>query len=115
MASKARPVPKPQKLYHPIKLKAWLAHRNKTQEQLAEALGISRVQVSRIATGKRQYTQAFLEGAAEYLGTDVVSLLIRDPTQPEAIWSLWDRVEIGKRDDVLKVVEAFTTPTKKTG
>ena len=115
MASKARPAPKPQRVFHPIKLKAWLTYRNKTQEQLAEALGISRVQVSRIATGKRQYTQAFLEGAADYLETDVASLLIRDPTQPEAIWSLWDRVEVGKRADVLKVVEAFATPEKKTG
>lgn len=115
MSGKAKSHKKPRKDFQPIKLKEWLAFRNKTQEQLAEFLGISRVQVSRIANGKRQYTQAFIEGAAEYLETDPVSLIIRDPTQTEAVWSIWDRIEPAKRDQALRVIETFATPEKKAG
>ena len=115
MNSKARRAPKPPKDYQPIKLKAWLSYRNKTQEQLAEFLDISRVQVSRVANGKRPYTQAFLEGAAEYLETDPASLLMRDPTDPAAVWSIWDRILPAKREDALRVMEAFVEPQKKAG
>lgn len=105
--------PKPRPSYHPIYIRQWRKFRNKTQEQLAEALGISVAQVNRIEKGKRQYTQAFLEAAAEYLETDPASLLMHDPTEPESIWSLWDRVEPSKRPDVIRVIEAFTEKKQK--
>lgn len=107
--------PKPRPQFAPIYLRQWRKYRNKTQEQLAEALGISAAQVNRIEKGKRQYTQTFLEAAAEYLETDPASLLMRDPTQAEAIWSIWERIEPAKRSDALRILDALTTHNKKAG
>jgi transcriptional regulator with XRE-family HTH domain len=104
--------PKPRPTYQPTFLRQWRRHRNKTQQQLAEALGISDAQVARIENGKRPYTQPFLEAAAEYLETDAASLIMRDPTDPENIWSLWDRVEPVKRDDVRRILETFARKDK---
>ena len=104
--------PKPRPTYQLTYLKAWRKHRDKTQQQLAEALGISDAQVNRIERGKRPYTQAFLEAAAQYLETDPASLLMRDPSAPEPIWSVWDRVEPDKRADALRILQAFAVRDK---
>jgi transcriptional regulator with XRE-family HTH domain len=94
-----RKSPRKSKL-RPNKIKAWRKHRGKTQEQLAEALGISVGHLSRIESGEREYMQSLLEAAAEYLETDPASLLMRDPSAPENIWSLWDHASIGERQQI---------------
>jgi transcriptional regulator with XRE-family HTH domain len=111
MSGKARPHPKPVKIQQPIKLHEWLTAKGKSQQQLADYIGISRVQVNRIATGKRQYTQRFLELAAEYLETTPSSLLMRDPTKEEALWTIWDQIAPEQKEQALKVIEVFVTPT----
>lgn len=104
--SKKRSKLKPERReYRPLFLKQWLCYRNKSQEQLASALEMSRVQVNRISNGRRQYTQDFLEAAAEYLETDPASLIMRDPSKQDAIWSLWDIASEGERRDIVRLAE----------
>jgi transcriptional regulator with XRE-family HTH domain len=98
--------------YRPIYLKQWRIYRNKTQEQVAAALGVSTPTISRIEKGTRQYTQEFLEAAADYLMTDPASLLMRDPSQPESIWSIWEQIDPPKRADALRVIRAFIADKK---
>ena len=65
--------------------------------------------LSMLERGLRGYTQETLERIAEELGTDAASLLIRDPADGEAIWSLWDHAKPGQKK---QIVEIATTITK---
>lgn len=113
MSHKGKSNPKPRPQYTKTYLQAWLDYRNKTHDQLAEFLDISRPHVTKIVNGKRPYSQEFLEGAAEYLETDPASLLMRDPTQPEAIYSLWEHASMGQRQEIVRYAEFVTK--KKVG
>jgi transcriptional regulator with XRE-family HTH domain len=110
---KRNPHPKPRTLAKTY-IRAWREFRGKTQDQCGQAVGISESQFNRIENGKSPYNQVFLELAAEYLETDVASLLMRDPTQPAALWSLWDHASVGERKDIERLVRVIVQE-KKTG
>jgi transcriptional regulator with XRE-family HTH domain len=93
-------------------IKAWRVFRNLTQEQLAERLRTTKANISRVETGNQGYTQDFLEACAEALGTDVANLLMRDPSHPDAIWSIWEKAKPAER---AMIVDIAKTVTKKTG
>src|SRR5204863_9937591 len=76
--------------------KEWRDHRGLSQERLAERLDTSVASVSRIETGKQPYTQDYLEALAAALQTDPASLLMRDPSDPDAIWTIWDNAKQGE-------------------
>jgi len=84
-------------------IKEWRKHRGYTQAKLAEIIGTSMPNLSRIETGQQPYTQDFLEACAEALMTDPASLLMRDPTAPEPMWSLWDRAKPGQRETITEI------------
>lgn len=66
-------------------------------------IGLSHSTLSRIESGKVPYNQRLLEVLAEVYGTDVASLIIRDPTEPEGIWSIYDQIPVAERPRALKV------------
>lgn len=68
---------------------------------------MSAAQLSRIETGKSPYTQDFLELAAHAYQTDVPSLLMRDPTDPDAMWSIWDRAKPGERRMIVDIAKTI--------
>jgi transcriptional regulator with XRE-family HTH domain len=82
---------------HRTYLRQWREYRKLTLDRAASRLGMSAAQLSRIETGKSPYSQDFLELAADAYGTDAASLLMRDPSDEEAIWSLWERAKPGER------------------
>ena len=92
-------------------LKQWREYRNLTQDDLAERLGTSKASISRIEAGQQAYTQDFLEACADALRTDPASLLMRNPTDEEAVWSLWDKAKVGDR----KMIENIVRSVIKTG
>lgn len=98
-----------------IYLKEWRKHRNLTQEALADRVGIDRTIVSKIENGKLDYHQAFLEAAAEALRCDPADLLVRDPSSPQAIWSLWDSLPEVQKPQVVAVIQALKNTGQKTG
>lgn len=75
-------------------------------------LGITKGNLSRIERGHVPYNQFLLELLAEIYQTSPASLIMRDPSNPAAIWDLWDSVLPSQRPQALRVLEAFT---KKTG
>lgn len=95
--------------------KQWRKWRNLTQEQLVSRLielagpGIptTTASLSRLENGKQPYNQYVLEALAQVLGTDAGSLIMRNPLDPDAIWSIWDRANIGERQQIVKVAEAL--------
>jgi transcriptional regulator with XRE-family HTH domain len=79
-------------------IRQWRELRNLTQDQLGERLETSGSMISRIEKGETPYTQDTLEAIADALQTDAASLLMRDPTDPDAIWSIWDQAQSVERD-----------------
>jgi transcriptional regulator with XRE-family HTH domain len=97
-------------------IKEWRKHRGLTQEMLAERMGIVRSYISHIENGKRRYDQFFLEAAADALACQPADLIMRDPTAPSALWSIWDQIPAEKQAIVMDMVEGLVKgPAKKTG
>lgn len=89
-------------------LRAWRKFRHKTLEQVAEHLHMSHSQLSRIERMDQPYNQELLEKLAELYMCDVVDLLIRDPSEPEAIWTIWEHAKPAERRQIRDVAEALT-------
>jgi transcriptional regulator with XRE-family HTH domain len=83
----------------------WRDFRGLTQDMLAERLGTSKASISRIESGKQPYSQPFLEACAEALTTDAASLIMRNPADKEAIWSIWDQAKPGQRKQIVSAAE----------
>lgn len=92
-------------------IREWREHRGLTQEQLANRLDTSVASISRIETGTQPYTQDTLEALADALMTDPASLIMRNPADQEAIWSLWERAKPGERKMIVDIARTVT----KTG
>lgn len=104
--SKKLVIPRPKvRLYGPHFLRQWREHREKTLEEVGEAVGISHAQLGRIERRLQKYNQELLEKLAELYGTDPASLIMRDPTKEDAIWSLWDQAKEAERTDTRKYLE----------
>lgn len=84
-------------------IREWRTFRGLNQEQFAERVGISRTYLSKIESGKRRYDQPFLEAAAEVLRCNVADLLVRDPTQHESLWSIWDQLNPVQREQLVEI------------
>lgn len=91
--------------------KEWRVHRGLSQEQLADRLETSVASISRIESGSQPYTQDVLEALAEALMTDPASLLMRNPDDPEAMWSIWEQAKKGER----QLIEELARSVVKTG
>jgi len=116
MPRKARAHPKPKR--RPTQIKAWRKYRGLTLEKLGERLfeleeiEISAAQLSRIERGEQGYSQDLLEALARVLNADVPDLLMRDPTNLNGIWSIWDNASTVERHQAEAFIE---TLRKRTG
>jgi len=91
----------------PHYIREWRKHRDLTQEQLAERIGIARSYLTKIERGTRRYDQPFLEAAAEQLRCEPCDLIMRDPSDPEGIWSIWDSLKPAERVQAIAVLRAI--------
>ena len=112
MAGKPPPkkvVPRPKRpQYRRTFIRAWREHRDLTLEQLAEDIGTTHATLSRIERGLQPYSQPILEAMADELtGGDVASLLMRNPTDPEGIWSIWDQAKPGQKAQIVEVAKTL--------
>lgn len=88
-------------------LRAWRKHRGRTLEQVADQLHMSHSQLSRIERLQQPYNQELLEALADLYMCDVVDLIIRDPLNPESIWTLWEKAAPGQRRQIESVAAAL--------
>lgn len=88
-------------------LREWRKHRAKSLEQVAGQLHMSHSQLSRIERGTQPYNQELLEALAELYMCDVVDLIIRDPSAPESMWTLWEKAKPGQRRQIESVAAAL--------
>ena len=94
-------------------IRQWRKHRGLTLERLADRLDITAGSLSHLERGQTGYTQPTLEALAYALMCDPADLIMRDPTVPDAVWSIWDRVPTQERERLMVIMETFAE--KKTG
>lgn len=92
-------------------IREWRQHRGLTLEQLADRLEVTASHISMLERGQRGYAQETLERLAEALQTDPASLLMRNPTDQDAIWSVWDQAKPGERRMIVDIAKTIV----KTG
>lgn len=88
-------------------LRAWRNHRTLTQEKLADRAGITQGMISQLENGQSDYTGELLKVLADALMCEPVDLLIRDPSQPEAIWTIWDQAKPAQRRQIVEVAKTL--------
>lgn len=100
-----------RRTFRPTFIRHWREHRGLTLEQLADRIGTTHASLSRIERGLQPYTQPMLEGLAEALQTDPASLIMRNPDDPEGIWSVWDQAKATERRMIVDLAKTVV----KTG
>ena len=83
----------------------------RTLDVVAGELHMSQPQLGRIERGDSPYNQDLLEALALLYGCTVADLLMRDPTDPNAMWSIWDNAKPGEKRLIAAAAEAIV----KTG
>jgi transcriptional regulator with XRE-family HTH domain len=82
-----------------------------TLEDAGEAVGLSHAQLGRIERGLQPYNQGLLEALADLYAADVPSLIMRDPSDTDAIWSIWEHAKPAERKMIVDIAKTVT----KTG
>ena len=93
-------------------IRQWRKHRGMTLGEVADIVNISHASISRIETGAQPYSQPILEGIAGALDTDAASLLSRDPSDQEAIWSIWGKARPFERELIVNIATAILASRK---
>jgi transcriptional regulator with XRE-family HTH domain len=88
-------------------IREWRKSKKLSLVTLADRIGVSHATLSRIERGKQDYNQTLLELLAEEFNTDPVSLLIRNPMDPDAIWSVWDQAKPGQRRQIIEIARTL--------
>ena len=86
-------------------IREWRKFRRLTLEKLAERLEMTASHISMLERGERPYVQETLEAIANALGTDAASLLMRNPLDPEGLWSIWDQAKPGQRQMIVDIAK----------
>ena len=95
-------------------IRQWRKHRGLTLEALAERVSMTHGNLSRIERGEVPYNQVLLERLAEELRCDPVDLLIRDPSDPGGLWSVYDQLTPSQREQgaqMLRIIAGGKTGT----
>lgn len=103
--------PPPRSKFRRTFIKQWREFRGLNQSQLAARLEVTQSHLSMLENAQRGYTQETLEAIAHALQTDVASLLMRNPKDDDAIWSIWDNAKPGERRLIVDIAKTVT----KTG
>jgi transcriptional regulator with XRE-family HTH domain len=88
-------------------IREWRKHRMLTLEQLGERTEMTASHLSMLERGQRAYTQETLERVAEALTTDAASLLMRNPADQDAIWSVWEQAKPSERRQIVELAKVL--------
>lgn len=87
----------------------WRIHRNLTQEELAEMVGLTPSSISQLEGGKQGFSDTTLIALAKALECSPGDLLMRNPLDDDpAEWSIWEDVKrSSQRDQIVAVVKTM--------
>lgn len=95
--------PEPRRYF----FKEWRKHRGLTQEQLAERVGMSPSSISQLEKGRQGFTDSSLALIAEALLCEPGDLLMRNPLDTEAPWSIWENIPQTERAQAIAILRTF--------
>lgn len=101
------PVPKPKRARRPNYLRQWRKFRHLTLAGVGAEIGMDGTNLGRIEKGEVPYSQDLLELLADLYGCEVSDLLVRDPSDPEGIWSIWEQAKPAMRQQIVRVAKAL--------
>lgn len=107
------PIAKPKRERRPSFLRQWRKHRGFTLEVVGAEVGMTGPNLGRVEKGEVPYSQDLLEQLADMYGCEIADLLIRDPTDPEGMWSIWDRAQPAQRNQITAVAKALIDDTSQ--
>lgn len=91
----------------PTYFAAWRKEKGLTQEQLAERLEVSQEQISRLETGRNEFTLSMIHAWADALGIDPEAFW-RPPKAPKnELAEIARRLDAKKRAQAVRVVRAM--------
>ena len=70
-------------------------------------ISMTHATLSRIERGRLPYNQTLLEILAQIYRTDRASLIMRDPSDPEGLWSIWEQLQPTERIQAVAVLKAL--------
>ncbi len=103
--TKVRPIPKRIRPRHFIR--QWRLYRDYSQEKLAEIAGLTQGFISQLEKNETDFTGATLEALAYALTCDPADLLMRNPADPDAIWTIWENASEGVRRQIVVTADAL--------
>lgn len=92
-------------------IRQWREYQGLTLEMLADRVGTTHASLSRVERGLQPYSQPLLEALADALSVEPADLLMRNPEDPEGIWSVWDNAKPAERQMIVNLAKTVT----KTG
>lgn len=99
----------PKRPPSPTFIRHWREYRGLSLERLADRLSTTKASLSRIERGLQPYSQPLLEALAEALICTPADLLMRNPLDPDGIWSIWDNIPEADRPRAVAVLRAMLT------
>lgn len=90
----------------------WRKKSGLNLQKAADRLHMSVGYLSELEKGKRRFNQDHLEHMSDAYGCTPADLLIRDPSDPESPWSIWDNIPNEERPHAMEILGTFA---KKTG
>lgn len=93
----------------------WRQHRRLTQTQAGERVDKDQSTLSRIENGESPFDQDFLEKAAEAYQCEPADLLMRNPKDEDAVWSIFDNLKTATLEEKKQVVRIVGAALKRTG
>lgn len=91
----------------PTFIRQWRKKKGWNQTRLADAVGVSTATISQIENSETGYKQEYLEAIADALGCTPADLLMRNPDDPQAIWSLWEAAKPAQRKQIIGIIEGL--------
>jgi transcriptional regulator with XRE-family HTH domain len=85
-------------------IREWRKHRGYTQGKLAEMVGMSVANLSRVENMDQPYTQDLLELLAEALSVEPPTLIMRSPGR-DGLWSLWEQATPAQKQQIEALAE----------
>lgn len=104
----------PKRVRHFIR--EWRKHRGLSMEELAERVELTHGAISQLERGIVNYTQPTLEALAEALGCEPADLIMRNPLDDEAPWTIWDSLKPVQQKQAIRLMKALAdepSPAKK--
>jgi len=99
--------PRPKRQYRRLFIREWRKHRGLTLQQLADRIGTTHATLSRLERGLQPYSQGLLEAIADALMVDVADLHVRDPSDPDGIWSIWELAKPAQRRQIVEIARTL--------